>query len=122
MRLILASKKESAWGRLLISCQEEYLQSKTKNPRECKLNQQNGCITHISVQQAAPRNIPVCKQAHMCIIQFNELPTGFSANTFDHRPQRKNISVRMRTKHADDVKDCFPGQALKLIEASLGLS
>ena len=58
--------RKNLHGRQLIRCKEEHLQSKTKNPRECKLNQQNGCITHISVQ-AAPRNIPVCMHMYYTI-------------------------------------------------------
>ena len=87
--------------RLLISCKEEHLQSKTKNPRECKLNQQNGCITHISVQQAGPCNIPVCKQAH---VLYNSMscPQVFLQTPLT--TDRKEKTDSMRTKHADDVK------------------
>ena len=71
-------------------CKAEYLQSKTKNPREgMQADQQNGCITHISVPLL--HNIPACMQCmQVYVIQLNKLPTtGFSANTLDHRPQKK---------------------------------
>ena len=53
-------------------------------------------------------------QASTCIIQFNELLTGFSANTFDHRPQRKNISVRMRKKTRRWCKRLLPRSGVKV--------
>ena len=87
---------------LFISCQEEDLQSKTKNPRGCKLtNQHNGCVTHISVVIFLHR----CKLHDVHVMQFNNLPTdGFYANTFDHRPQKEALQL----EHAHDVKRLPP--------------